>query len=366
MKAAIYNPNSKETSFLELSQMETPVLNSPDSECTVKNNGAIIKVRGCGVCGSDLLKLDRNLVKAGTVLGHEVVGEILEISEENSKKYNLKKGERIISSHHVPCGACTYCLNGRESLCKQFKATNFKPGAFAEYIKLSEGHLEKTVLKVPESLSDIGASFTEPVACCLKAIKKSGLAKHKGEAKVIVIGLGSIGQILGQLINLYLPEGCTHKLIGCDLLDNKLELAKENGFNELKKELGKKNIYKENSNELNHSESADFIFLASGANPTIDLALENIRDGGTIVVFSSVPDKEVSFTNNDIYYRELSILSSYSPNLEDLKESLELIKEKKVKVDNLISHVTDLDDLGKTIKKCRDENGTKVFLKMSN
>ena len=79
-----------------------------------------------------------------------------------------------------------------------------------------------------------------------------------------------------------------------------------------------------------------------------------------------MPDKEVAFTNNDIYYRELSILSSYSPNLEDLKESLELIKDNKVKVDNLISHITDLDDLGSTIKKSREENGTKVFLNLSN
>ena len=116
MKAAIYNPDAKETSSLEIVEMDAPVLN---------NDGAIIKVKGCGVCGSDLLKLDRSLVKAGTVLGHEVVGEIFEISEENSKKYNLKKGDRIISSHHVPCNACTYCLNGRESLCRQFKSTNF-------------------------------------------------------------------------------------------------------------------------------------------------------------------------------------------------------------------------------------------------
>ena len=331
--------------------MDAPVLN---------NDGAIIKVKGCGVCGSDLLKLDRSLVKAGTVLGHEVVGEIYEISEENSKKYNLKKGDRIISSHHVPCNACTYCLNGRESLCRQFKSTNFEPGAFAEYIKLSEKHLEKTVLKVPESLTDIEASFTEPVACCLKAIKKSGLANHKGNCKVIIIGLGSIGQILGQLVNLYLPEGYTHRLIGCDLLDDKLELAESNGFNETKKTLGKK------VKQGTVSELADFIFLASGANATIDIALKNVRDGGSIVVFSSVPDKEVAFTNNDIYYRELSILSSYSPNLEDLKESLELIKDNKVKVDNLISHITDLDDLGSTIKKSREENGTKVFLNLSN
>ncbi len=359
MKAAVYNPELKESNYLELSEIEAPILNGDKSDRAVKRDGAIIKVQGVGVCGSDLLKLDRSLVKAGTVLGHEMVGKIFDISDENSKKYNLKKGDRIISSHHVPCNACTYCLNHRESLCRQFKSTNFAPGAFCEFTKLSEGHLEKTVLKVPNSISDEEASFTEPIACCLKAIKKSGLKNHTGNCKVIVIGLGSIGQILGQLINLNLPEGYTHKLIGCDLLDDKLELAKNNGFNEVKKSLGKEvpqGIVTEN---------ADFIFLASGASPTIDLALKNIRDGGTIMVFSSVPEAETSFSNNDIYYRELSILSSYSPNLEDLRESLKLLEDKKIKVKELITHKTKLDKLGKTISKAKAENGIKVYLDLN-
>lgn len=337
VKAAIYNPDAKDSSFLTVGEVDNLKL--------TEKNGAIAKVRGVGVCGSDLLKLNRNLVKPGTILGHELVAEIEEISKEMSEKYQLQKGDRIISSHHVPCLQCEYCINGKESLCQQFKSTNFYPGAFCDYLALSENHLKYTVQKIPNSLSDEEASFTEPIACCIKAIKKSGILNYKGKARVLIIGLGSIGQILGQLIKLNLNEVT---LIGCDLLQSKLDLAISNDFDIAMPKID--------------SEEADYIFLAGGANATIDLASQNIKNGGTIVVFSSIPDSNIGFRNNDIYYKELSIVSSYSPNLEDLKESLDLLINKKISVKNLISHRANLEGLGKTIKQCQDENGIKVFL----
>lgn len=342
MKVASYNPDAKDSNFLSLAEINKPSLNAGD--------GAIIRVRGCGVCGSDLLKLDRKLVKAGTILGHEMVGEILEIPDALSQKYNLKTGDRIISSHHVPCGNCNYCFNGQESLCKQFKATNFEPGAFCEYLKLSEDHLAKTVLTIPDNLSDQEASFTEPVACCIKAVKRSQIAKYQGNQKTIVIGLGSIGQIIGQTIKSYQNPKFDNQLIGCDLLDSKLELAQANGFDQVSKTLD--------------NEKADFIFLASGANATIDLALKNIKDGGTIVVFSSVPDTNIAFKNNDIYFRELTIISSYSPNLEDLREAMDLLAKGQIKAKELITHTASLETLGKTIVQCQEEQGTKVYLNL--
>lgn len=162
MKALIYQPNSPQTSFLELSEVEKPLL---------KDNNAIVKVTGVGVCGSDLLKLNRALVKPGTILGHEMVGIIDEISEIMSQKYDFKVGDRILSSHHVPCLECDYCLRDKESLCTKFKSTNFNPGAFCEYLELSEDHLKHTVHKIPDGMTDEVASFTEPVACCLKAVR---------------------------------------------------------------------------------------------------------------------------------------------------------------------------------------------------
>ena len=347
MKALIYSPEAFATAFLDLVDYEIPH--------EIRKQSCLIKVLGCGVCGSDLLKLERALVKPNTVLGHEMVGEISEINETLSKKYNLKKGDRIVSSHHVPCVECNYCLNGKESLCSQFKTTNFKPGAFCEYLELSEDHLKHTVIKLNPETSNISASFTEPVACCIKAIKKSHLLSHKGSSNVLVLGLGSIGLIIGRLINYY-REKLEINLYGCDPIETKRKLAAESGFNKVFNDIA----------SISEKERPDYIFLSAGANICIDLAISYIRDGGTIIVFSSVPDNAKAFTNNDIYYKELSIISSYSPNLSDLKESYQLISEDKIPVSDLISHTAQISNLGEIIMKARKENGIKVYLDLGD
>lgn len=336
MKACIYNPSKKEESFLELTEVEAP---------TVSKDSILVKMLGVGVCGSDLLKLDRALVKEKTILGHELVGEIAEISDELSSKYGFDKGDRIISSHHVPCLECKYCLNSQESLCAQFKTTNFNPGAFCEYTELSEEHLKYTVQKIPEKLSNAEASFTEPLACCIKAVERSGLKEFKGsDAKVLVLGLGSIGLMIGQLVKYYRSE---LELTGSDLLEDRQELASRLGFDKTQARL---------------EDQYDFIFLCAGADISTELAAKHAANGATIVVFSSIKTDTLGFNNNDIYYKELTVMGSYSPNLSNLKESLELISNKAVLVKDLITHKAKLENLGKIISEAKANKGIKVFL----
>src|SRR5574344_2285171 len=95
--------------------------------------GAIVKVKGCGLCGSDIVKLRDNLAKNGTVLGHEIVAQIVEINS----KTEFKTGDNIISSHHIPCFNCVYCKSENYSMCKHFKSTNIRSGGFSEYVYLS-------------------------------------------------------------------------------------------------------------------------------------------------------------------------------------------------------------------------------------
>jgi L-iditol 2-dehydrogenase len=343
MKASAYNPNLDDSAYLETIEQEKPQL-------TEKN--AIIKVRAVGVCGSDLLKLDRSLVKPGTILGHEMVGEIFEIAPEMQSKYGFKRGDRIISSHHAPCLECDFCLRKKESLCTQFKASNFKPGAFCEYLELSEEHLKLTVQRIPDHVSDLAASFTEPIACCIKAVRGSVIASDAKQAqnlKHLVIGLGSIGLIIGQLIKHYCPED---EVYGIDLNEDRLKLAKRFDISA---------VIASPKGEAGSDSQYDNIFLCAGANATVELASKVAKDGATITVFASTPG-ETYFSNNDIYYKELTIKGSYSPNLEDLQEALKLISENKIKVDDLISHKTSLEKLGTTIKKAKAENGIKVLL----
>ena len=300
--------------------------------------GAIIKTLGCGLCGSDIVKFRQNLVKNGTVLGHEIVGEVVEI---NSKS-DFKIGDKIVSSHHIPCFDCNYCKNGNYSMCEHFKKTNIVPGGFSEYIYLSEEHLQNVAYVIPENLTEVEASFYEPLGCCVRAIKRAEL---KPNSKVLVIGLGSIGILMGQGLKAY-----GHEVFGCDIIQERIDLA--NG-------VGIKAFNSANIEKLD----VDAVFMTSGADVTIELALKMVRDGGKIVVFASTP-KNFGYANNEIYYRELTVMGSYSPAPVDLKDSMELLASEKVKVDNL-STIYNFEDVEKAFEETINNKIIKAYIKIS-
>lgn len=300
--------------------------------------GAIIKTLGCGLCGSDIVKFRQKSVKNGTVLGHEIVGEIIKINS----KTNLKIGDKIISSHHIPCFKCDYCKNENYSMCEHFKKTNIIPGGFSEYIYLSEEHLQNVAYKIPDNLTEVEASFYEPLGCCVRAIKRAEL---KNSSKVLVIGLGSIGILMGQALKAY-----GHEVFGCDIIQERIDLSNKFG------------IKASNSSALGNL-TVDAVFMTSGADVTIDLALKTVRDGGKIVVFASTP-KNFGYANNEIYYRELTIMGSYSPSPADLKDSLDLLSSEKVKVKD-ISTIYAFSETEKAFHDTIDNKILKAYIRIT-
>lgn len=282
--------------------------------------GAIVKVLGCGLCGSDIVKFRHKISKDGTVLGHEIVGIIEEINSDTA----FKKGDKIVSSHHIPCFECTYCKHGNYSMCKHFKETNIFPGGFSEKIYLSEEHLKNVAHKSAAGISDEEISFYEPLGCCIRAIKRCDLIKCD---KILVIGLGSIGLIMAEGLKAY-----GYKVYGCDLIEERINLAFSRGIEAFNsKDL---DDFDKVIREKTEGYGVDAVFMTSGADKAIDVALKTVKQGGKILVFSSTPLSN-GYPNNEIYYKELTVLGSYSPSPEDLKESFELITSGRVNVKDL-------------------------------
>ena len=169
--------------------------------------GALVKVLGCGLCGSDIVKFREKISPDGTVLGHEIVAEILDINSDTK----FKKGDKIVTSHHIPCGECIYCKSGNVSMCEHFKKTNIKPGGFSELVYLSEEHLQNVAHLLPENLDEIEGAFYEPLGCCVRAVRRADLPKG---STVLVVGLGSIGILMAQALKSF-----GMNVIGCDLID---------------------------------------------------------------------------------------------------------------------------------------------------
>ena len=308
--------------------------------------GAIVRVLGCGLCGSDIVKFREKIVHNGAVLGHEIVAVIDEINSDTS----FKKGDKIVTSHHIPCGECDYCRHGNVSMCEHFKSTNIRPGGFSEKVYVSEEHLKNVAYNIPEDMTEEEISFYEPLGCCVRAIKRCNLIEGD---KVLVIGLGSIGILMGEGI-----KAMGYKVYGCDLIEDRIALGNKMGieaYNSLNLEEFDKIIQEKSS-------GIDAVFMTSGADKALDVALKVVKKGGKILVFSSTPHN-TGYPNNDIYYKELTVLGSYSPSPNDLMDSFELITSGKVNVKNLTT-VYSIDKIQQAFDDTISNKIFKAYIKM--
>ena len=311
--------------------------------------GAIVNVLGCGLCGSDIVKFREKISPNGTVLGHEIVAQIIEINSDT----DFKKGDKIVTSHHIPCGECVFCKSGNVSMCAHFKKTNIFPGGFSELVYLSEEHLKNVAHLLPENLTEIEGSFYEPLGCCVRAVHRANLTKG---SNVLVVGAGSIGILMAQALKAH-----GMKVTGCDLIDERVEILKNLGIDAINSsdyEETKKYIF-----DKTCGFGVDAVFMTSGADKAIDFALKMVRNGGKILVFASTP-KNFGYPNNEIYYRELTVLGSYSPAPSDLLESLELLKSGCVNVKNL-STVYEFDKINEAFKDTISNKILKAYIKIS-
>ena len=324
-------------------EVEKPLLSAP---------GAIVKVIACGLCGSDIVKIRHAAENPDkkVILGHEVVGEIVEINTEivgnsyyNDNTIPFKAGDIVTLGHHYPCMECDFCRNGNHSMCKTFKSVNISPAGFSEYIFVSEGHLKNTVFKFSDAADIENASFMEPLSCCIRAIRRAGYTFPTAQNgsknpenpphKALVIGLGSIGLLMSLGLKAFGIDA-----FGYDISPERQAFSGKFGV------------------EFNENLHYDTIFMTSGSYKAIDTALKFVKDGGKIVVFSSVEGFS-GYQNNEIYYRELTVLGSYSPAPVDLALSFELIKEGVIDLSG-VSTIYTLDNLPKAVD---DTMSSKIF-----
>lgn len=214
-------------------------------------------------------------------------------------------------------------------MCRKFKRTNIIPGGFAEYIFVSEDHLLNTVFRISTIISDEEISFTEPLACCIRCVKRT---KVEYNSNILVVGLGTIGLLMGQAV-----RELGYKSFGIDILPERVALAKKFGFEDAFILENVDETVSDMKLDVNPS-GFDAVIMTSGADSAIDLAFKAVRDGGTINIFSSVKSDETAYPNNQIYYRELTVTSSYSSSPEDLEDAFEFLQHGRVKTDGLTTH----------------------------
>ncbi|MFQ5803511.1 MAG: alcohol dehydrogenase catalytic domain-containing protein [Candidatus Methylomirabilales bacterium] len=312
----------------------------------------LVKVKGCGLCATDVSKADHALVRPPTVLGHEVVGTVAALGEGVR---GISMGERVVVSHHVPCYACHYCKHDNFSMCRTFKASNIDPGGFAEYIRVPALNVQYATFPIPPPLEDEEAAFTEPLACCIRGVKRLDPLLHD---TVLLFGMGSIGLMLVQVLKLHQA-----RVIGLDPLSDRLERAKTLGA-DLTLTPGHPEVAQA-VRDATAGRGADAAVLTAGGARAFVEAADLLRDGGVLVLFASEPGQpSVDLDIHRFFHRELSIVSSYSPSTIELQEALTLLTDRTVRVKELVTHRVPLADLAHGMRLFREKDALKVFVEV--
>ncbi len=307
---------------------------------TVGAGDVLVKMRACGLCGSDLEKVYGHYGVVSRRLGHEPAGEIVAIGT-NVK--NLEVGDRVFVHHHVPCYSCHYCDHEDYTMCPQYQKSNLEPCGLAEIFLVPEWNVSKGgMIRLPSDVSFEEAAMIEPLACCIRAISKSGL---KDNDDIAVIGVGPAG-IMHIMLAKTFGAG---KIFAIDINDFRLDFAKKLGadmtINTTKNDAAK--IIKDSTD----NRGADIAIVATGSIKAILQSFELVRSGGKVALFG-VPPKgsNVTLDVNRIFTNEIKLIPSLAASEKETNQAFQLIASKRLDIKSIITHRFSLERAEDAIK----------------
>jgi len=312
MRVAMYYNNKD----IRLEEIPVPVI-GPDE--------LLVKVFACGICGSDVLEWYR-IKKAPLVLGHEMAGEIAKIGE-NVDKFNI--GDRVFVSHHVPCNTCHYCATGHHTACETLHTTNFDPGGFSEYLRVPPINVDRGTFVLPNEVSYDEGTFVEPLGCVLRGQK---IVKIRPGQTVLVLGSGISG-ILHIKLAAAMGAG---RIIATDVSQYKLDFARKAGADHV---FHAKEFTPDKLKDVNDGRLSELVIVCAGALSAAEQALASVDRGGKVMFFAVPdPDDRLSIPVNQFWRDEITLLTSYAVNIDDITEAIELLRAKRVNVTDMITH----------------------------
>jgi len=304
----------------------------------ISDGEVLIRVAACGICGTDLKKIQHGFVTAPQIFGHEVAGTVVAVGRG---VHRWKPGDRVVSFHHVPCGGCFYCQRRLFSQCPAYKkvglTAGFDPngGGFAEYARAMPWIVERGMVEIPAGVSFEEATFVEPVNTCLKAVEKARVTA--GET-VLVMGQGPIGLLLMML----------SRLAGATVLTSD-PMAERRAVSE---RLGAGATFDPQGGRLaqevvarTDGRGADVVLVAVPLPAALSEALSLARPGGRVLLFAqNDPQMKIEFPAAAVGVEEKEILGSYSAAVDRQEESARLVFSRELPVATLITHKFPLEE----------------------
>lgn len=339
MKAAVYHGKQ------DLRVEDVPVRE-------LKENEVLIKVKYCGVCGTDIHIFNGDggsfEVTPPLIPGHEFAGTVEKIG---SAVTAVKVGDRVSADPNDMCGECYFCKNAMQHFCtNNIGVGTTVDGGFAEYVIIRE----KQVYKFADGLSFIEAAMAEPISCCLHGID---LCNIKSGDTVLVMGGGPIGMIMMQLAR----NAGASKVIMSEPVEEKRELAKKLGatltINPLEEDV--EAVLRDYCNNVN------VVIECVGNIHTQADAIKFAGKGATVMYFGlAAPDESLPLKPDDVFKKELKITSSFI-NPYTFERAIQVLESKTVDLESLITNIVPLDEIADVFTKPEYRRTGKVMIQIS-
>ena len=311
----------------------------------------VIQVEAATTCGTDLKVWRRGghakMLTPPTLFGHEGAGRIVAVGAGVT---NWRVGDRVVANNSAPCMKCFFCQRQEYSLCPHLTWNN---GTFAEYLKIPAPIVEHNLLPVPKHLPLVLAAMTEPLACVLHGISRSGVKPHD---KVVVLGDGAIGlmfvAVLAKYTEVILWGGNNQRLE----IGKKLGAAKTFNYHQV-------TDIANTVRELTAGWGADVVIEATGVPSVWETAIACGRPGATINLFGGCPrDTTISVNTEQLHYSELTLKGVFHNTPEYVKAALSLIASGTIPFDLLISEHRPLQDLEQVFMDMKARKVIKVAM----
>ncbi len=299
----------------------------------------LIRVEACGICHTDLKKIEHDLLPAPRVYGHETAGVVASVGEGVTA---FQPGDRVVAFHHIPCRDCFYCDRKLFAQCEIYKkvgiTAGFEPagGGFSQFVRVMDWIVRDGVIKIPDGVSFEAASFVEPVNTCHKAAV--AMDPQPGDV-VLIQGQGPIGLIFTMLVH---RAGA--KVIATDTIPERLALARRFGAVEAldPRTADVAGLCK----SLTRGRGADQVFVAASAPGIIAEAVAASRPGAKLLLFAQTSNKErIELGGADICKDERSLIGVYSASVDLQAESARLVFSGDLPVGELVSHLLPLNEI---------------------
>ena len=299
----------------------------------------LIRVESCGICHTDLKKIEYNLLAPPRIYGHETAGVVAAVGREVHK---FKLGDRVIVFHHIPCMECFYCRHKLYAQCAIYKrvgvTAGYEPagGGFSQYVRVMDWIVQRGVEKIPDGVPFERASFVEPLNTCLKGVVQ---VDPRPDDVVAILGQGPIGLLFTMLVK---RTGAT--IVATDSLPFRRELS--NRFGAVVPADPRDLNLRERILDMTGGRGADVVIVAASAPAIVEQAVGYTRPGARILLFAQTSHQErIELSGADICVGERILCGSYSASVDLQKESADLIFGGELPIDDLISHRIALNEI---------------------